>query len=269
MRDSRDVFTGKPKFSIITAVFNGADVLRHTIESVREQTFHSVEHVIVDGGSTDGTLDLIAEFDRELEYWVSESDEGISDAWNKGVALAAGDYVGFLNAGDTYLPNAVEHAAARIPGCDFTWGDLVWITESGAERLLAGREEYQSVIRYIMPFNHPTMFFRTDAIRCCGGFQTRYHLAMDYALIRALHRRGGTGCYVPAPIARMAAGGVHDVNYSKTVAEVEAIAVENGGGRFVAWLAAKYTLVNHSRFRDSVVVAPIRWAVRALKRALA
>ncbi|HLY96654.1 MAG TPA: glycosyltransferase family 2 protein, partial [Sideroxyarcus sp.] len=106
---------GKPLITVITVVFNGVATLEHTIRSVIEQTYANVEYIVIDGGSTDGTVDILRKYDADIDYWVSGRDAGIYDAMNKGIALAGGDYIGMLNSDDFFAhPSALEMIAARF-----------------------------------------------------------------------------------------------------------------------------------------------------------
>lgn len=102
------------KFSIITVVFNDKYGLERTIKSVIGQTYKNFEYIIIDGGSTDGTVDVIKEYDNQITYWVSESDKGIYNAMNKGIKIASGEYCNFMNAGDTFADNSILGRVAEI-----------------------------------------------------------------------------------------------------------------------------------------------------------
>lgn len=105
----------KPLVSVITVVFNGVATLECTILSVQQQTYDNIEHIIIDGGSTDGTMDILLKYDGFLDYWVSEKDAGIYDAMNKGIALASGTYVGLLNSDDFFSSSdAVRHIVEAL-----------------------------------------------------------------------------------------------------------------------------------------------------------
>lgn len=95
-------FENKPLVSIITVVYNGEKYLEETIKSVINQTYDNVEYIIIDGGSTDGTIDIIKKYEDKIDYWVSEKDKGIYDAMNKGIDIASGDWINFMNAGDNF-----------------------------------------------------------------------------------------------------------------------------------------------------------------------
>ena len=116
-----------PKLSIITVVLNGEKYLEETIKSVLNQQYKNFEYIIIDGGSTDGTLEIIKRYNDELEYWISEKDKGIYDAFNKGMILAKGDYVGIVNSDDVYVDGAFEILNKYIkeyPDKDFIFGSV-------------------------------------------------------------------------------------------------------------------------------------------------
>ena len=99
----------KPLITIITVVFNNKRYLTKTIKSVLNQSYQNIEYIIIDGGSTDGTLKIIKKFDKKIDYWISEKDHGIYDAFNKGLKLATGDLIGFVNSDDILLKNACKY----------------------------------------------------------------------------------------------------------------------------------------------------------------
>lgn len=235
----------RPLITVITAVFNAKGELEATLDSVLGQQYGLVEYIVVDGGSQDGTVDILRRYDDRIDYWFSEPDKGISDAWNKAITLACGEYISFLNAGDEYLPGAIETVAERVRPFDFSWGDMLWVNDSGGVTSYQGRISYREVVDYIMPFNHPTMFFKRTSVLRASGYSTVYRYAMDYDLVRKLVKTGGKGVYIPYTIARMKAGGVHDRNYKSTVAEVRRIATSHGTHSLPAWFAERYTLLKH------------------------
>jgi glycosyltransferase involved in cell wall biosynthesis len=105
-----------PKITVITAVYNGADFLEQAVLSVLDQSFEDFEYIIVDGGSTDGTIDIIRRYEHKIERWLSEPDSGIYDAWNKGLTLAQGEWIAFLGSDDALYPNALKDYAEFIDG---------------------------------------------------------------------------------------------------------------------------------------------------------
>jgi glycosyltransferase involved in cell wall biosynthesis len=114
----------KPLISIVTVVYNGAEFLENTIKSVINQTYDNIEYIIIDGGSTDGTLNIIKKYEGQIDYWVSESDEGIYDAMNKGIDKATGEWINFMNAGDTFYNElTLEKVMDNKYDCDLIYSD--------------------------------------------------------------------------------------------------------------------------------------------------
>lgn len=153
------------KISIVTVTLNRCDTLRDAIESVLSQTI-PVEHIIVDGGSTDGTMDLVQSYGTRIARWISEPDQGIYDAMNKGIQLATGDIVGILNADDFYRHEQVLKRVMNVfekEGVDSVYGDLEYVDPLQTERVVrawkAGRFEAEDFLLGWMP-PHPTFFVK-------------------------------------------------------------------------------------------------------------
>lgn len=149
--------------SIITVVYNGAATLERTIQSVLGQTYDNIEYIIVDGGSSDGTLDLVRRYGDRLDLWVSERDKGIYDAMNKGVALATGDWVALINADDWYEPDTVARVVEAVkerPAINIVHGDI-WIHYPNGHRKVKRARHSGFLLKYWeMVLNHPTFFVR-------------------------------------------------------------------------------------------------------------
>ena len=115
----------KPLISIITAVYNNEKYLEECIKSLHKQNYDNIEHIVIDGGSTDNSLEIIKKYDSKIDYWISEKDHGIYDAFNKGMKLCKGDYLGFLNSDDVFAEHAFDHLLKYIkkyPQADFIFG---------------------------------------------------------------------------------------------------------------------------------------------------
>jgi glycosyltransferase involved in cell wall biosynthesis len=172
-----------PLFSIITISYNAADALRRTIDSVNAQTWADVEHILIDGGSTDGSVELIAERARRAPRWISERDRGISDAFNKGTRLARGAFVCYLNAGDVFAaPTVLERVAEQIavapagaPSVYF--GDFISI-DGGVERRHAASAE-PGDFAWDNPINHQSAFV-PRAVALAFPYDERLTLGMDF-----------------------------------------------------------------------------------------
>jgi glycosyltransferase involved in cell wall biosynthesis len=184
-----------PKLSIITACYNSSRTIRQTIESVLAQRYAWFEHVIVDGGSTDGTIEILKEYPHL--HWMSERDNGIYDAMNKGVKAATGDFVGILNSDDWYAEgalSAVGSAFARHPHWEALFGDIIFVDSVGKEIYRRKEACYDyDVLRfsgncYVI---HPTLFVKRSVYETIGYYRDKDFLSSaDYEFILQLGRRG-------------------------------------------------------------------------------
>ena len=179
--NSGSVNSSKPLFSIITVVYNNEKYLEETIKSVVNQKFRNFEYIIIDGGSSDKTLDIIKKYDSQIDYWISQKDKGIYDAFNKGMSLAKGDFIGIINSDDTYLDNALEIIAKYINDLankeiDFIFGSVKkhWGTLYGyrPEKIYYSWGFYSS---------HSTGFFlRRSSAKKIGLYNINYKYHADY-----------------------------------------------------------------------------------------
>lgn len=239
----------RPRVTLITVALNACRTLEQTLASIHSQTFADLEHVVVDGGSDDGTLELLRARLRPQDYWISEPDRGISDAFNKGVALAAGDLIQFVNADDWLSPDQVEVAVRGLAstGADFVFGDVIFYRAGRPDFRYVGEPNYAKAIRRRMPaLNHATALVRRDAFERVGLFDLRYRCAMDYDWFLRLHLAGGRGVYLPALVGHMNHDGVSNAAYLRTSREVEAIAVAHGRNRHLARLESAARMLKTS-----------------------
>lgn len=157
-----------PLVSIVTVVFNGEATLERTIQSVLAQTHPRIEYIIVDGGSTDGTLGIIKRHEHELARWTTGPDQGIYDAMNKGIALCTGDWVGLINADDWYAPDAVERVMKEVAdrgGVNIAHGDI-WIHyPNGTQKIKRAGTSGFLLRHWEMVLNHPSFFVRRALYR--------------------------------------------------------------------------------------------------------
>ena len=195
-----------PKISIVTAVFNGIVTLRETIESVLTQDYKNWEHIVIDGGSTDGTVDLLRSYPHL--QWISEKDKGHYHAMNKGIERAAGDVVAILNADDCYRPGALSKVAAAFsehPEWDALFGDIVYV--DGESREIFRREEAcydYDVLRFgkVCYVIHPTLFVKKSVYERIGAY--RYDKFLNCCDVDFILRLGKEGCrvgHVPSLLA--------------------------------------------------------------------
>lgn len=172
-----------PLITIITVVLNGSRSLEQTIQSVLEQDYPHLEYIVIDGGSTDGTVDIIRKYENRIDYWVSEPDNGIYDAMNKGISLAQGELIGLLNADDYYEPHAL-HAVAAMYAASQTkgifYGNCYIIQED-----LGLRYKSYGHTRFWrgMGFPHQAMFVSRAVHTDLGSYDTDYQIAADYDFV--------------------------------------------------------------------------------------
>lgn len=176
-----------PLVSIVTPSFNQAHFLEETIRSVLDQKYPRIEYILIDGGSTDGSHEIIHRYKDQLAFWSSEPDLGQTDAINKGFGVAHGDVLAWLNSDDTYLPDAVEEAVAFLrdhPEIGMVYGHALYIGEDG--RILApyptGVTDLKGLRRGVTTIPQQAMFFRSKLWRMVGPLDPTFYYAMDYDL---------------------------------------------------------------------------------------
>lgn len=196
---------GEVLVSVITVVYNGVNHIEHTIQSVLKQTYNNIEYIVVDGGSTDGTLDILRKYSDRIAYWKSEPDKGISDAFNKGVALATGELIGILNADDWYEPDAASQIVAHYKPDSILHGNLQYWNEDGSKGMVAYPN--LKILPLEMSLNHPTIFVSKSLYSRHGAFSLNYKLSMDYELLLRFYKAGATFIYVNQVITNMRLGG--------------------------------------------------------------
>jgi glycosyltransferase len=202
------------KISIITVAYNSAETLADTLRSVAIQTHADVEHIVVDGASTDATLAIARSHGQAIATLISEPDSGIYDAMNKGIARATGELIGFLNADDMLAHQGVLAAiadAASASGADAVYGDLVYVDKTHVDRVIrrwrSGRFSRSGLKLGWMP-PHPTLYVRSAQLARVGLFDSKLRIAADYDFIlRYFSRPGVRAAYLPQVLVRMRAGG--------------------------------------------------------------
>lgn len=213
----------RPLISVITVVLNAERLLEETIASVLEQGYPNLDYVVIDGGSTDGTPEIVERFRKRIAAFVSEPDRGIYDAMNKGLGLARGELVGFLNAGDRYLPGALEqvaNAARQWPAAGIFYGDTL-VEQEDAEMmfLVPGTMNH----RRGMGFHHPAMFARRRVCDAMGGFDLAFSLAADYDLVLRALRAGVSFHHIEATLDVYRNCGESYRNQRRTLQEIRRI----------------------------------------------
>lgn len=226
-----------PKVTLITVTLNSAAVLDRTITSVQQQTFPRIEHVVVDGGSSDDTARLLERRLRPQDFWLSEPDGGISDAMNKGVALSRAPLVQFIHSDDWLSPDQVALAVEALAssGASFVFGDLIFYEADKPVFRFSGDPDYERTIRRRMPnLNHPTVLARRTCFEQVSMFDPAYRCAMDYDWFLRLHLAGHRGQYDSRICGHMTHDGISNTMFHRTFREVRDISVSHGR----AWLPA-------------------------------
>lgn len=211
-----------PVISVVTVVYNGAAYLRQAIESVLGQNYPNLDYVIIDGGSTDGSLDIIDEYKNRLGYFISEPDQGISDAFNKGISAAKGELIGILNADDWYEPDTLNKVAqAFLNGqADIIHGNQqYWTTVHGNTERDYIFSAKQELLPKEMTINHPTCFVRKAVYEQHGTFRTDMKYAMDYELMLRFWLAGARFQYLNHTLANMRLAGASDQHWRMAYVE--------------------------------------------------
>lgn len=209
------------KVSIITVTYNSVQTFSGTIKSIQLQSYPNIEYIVVDGGSTDGTVDLIKTNENTISNWISEPDNGIYDAMNKGVELATGDIIAFLNADDFYAYNdAIKDVVdlMRENEADSCYSDLEYVYEDNTERIARSwkSKDYESdnFLKGWMP-PHPTFFVKKEMFKKYGKFKLDIGTAADYELmLRFLYKHEISVAYLSKTLVKMRVGGISNSSIS-------------------------------------------------------
>lgn len=201
-----------PLVSIVTVTFNAIDTIEKTILSVINQDYPNIEYIIVDGGSNDGTLDIIKKYENRLSKWISEKDEGLYDAMNKGLRMATGTWISFKNSGDYFAEkkSLSKLFSDLIPeDVAFIYADCYRITEWGWK---IEKPKDLSLYKEVMPVIHPATFVRTSYHKK-HPFDTRYRVCADYGLVFNAINEGEKFLYRPFPIVIFPTGGFSTLHW--------------------------------------------------------
>jgi glycosyltransferase len=212
------------KISVITASFNNADTIADTIRSVIAQDYADVEYIIIDGGSADATMKIADEFKSKISKVISEKDEGIYFALNKGIELAAGDVIAFLHADDIFANTQVLSKVMRLfkeQQVKSVYGDLHYVDRGDTSKIIrnwrSGEYAHGMFRKGWMP-PHPSFFLKKEVYAEFGTFNTSFRSAADYELmLRMLHKHKISTAYLPEVIVKMRVGGVSNASVKNRV----------------------------------------------------
>jgi len=232
-----------PKISIITVCFNAEKYIEQTIKSVIEQKCSEIEYIVVDGASTDKTLNIIRKYESKITQWISEPDKGIADAMNKGIRLATGDYLLFLNADDYFqASDAIAVVTSWMGECkDIYIYDTIFLKKEGGVRRHSGafgkRINFKGVC-------HQGVLCKKDLFEKIGSFNTSFKVCMDYDFFMRAYRYGATGQYIDEILSVMRDGGISSrqdwPSLKQRFAEEKRVHMENNTSTFMKVVYAAY-----------------------------
>jgi len=204
-------YKNKPLITVITVVFNGEKYLEETIQSIINQTYDNVEYIIIDGGSTDGTLDIIKKYENKIDYWISEKDKGIYDAMNKGIDVATGDWINFMNAGDGFYDIDVLNkifSQNDLKKIDILYGNHNVIYPHKTRIAKAGNMKN---IWKGSQFSHQSTFV-SSIVHKANKYNFYNKIAADFELFYTLYKKKINFKYVDIIVVNYSAGGFSDTN---------------------------------------------------------
>lgn len=260
---------GHPLVSIITIVFNGESSIRQTIDSVLRQSYDSIEYIVIDGGSHDRTVSIIREYEAKIDYWQSEADKGISDAFNKGIGAARGEFIGLINAGDWYETDTVKRVVETFlaePEVGVICGAMQFWKGLKREYLC---HSVPALLEREMTVTHPTCFVRASIYRHCGLFATDYKFAMDYELLLRFKRQGNKFLAIESVLANMQHDGVSEENWKRALQETHRARTELLDTSFFTTKSYYYLLMVKRQVRILLERLELNQLIRLYRRRLA
>lgn len=210
----------KPLVSIITVVKNGEHILERTIQSVLGQSHSCIEYIIIDGGSTDGTLDIIRKYEKHITYWISEPDRGIYDAMNKGIDLSTGEWINFMNAGDRfYQTDTIQQVMGSDCGtADLIFGHCQMVYDPDFS--LIWKAKNVTDLWKGMIFRHQSLFTRASVCKKLH-FSLDYKIGADFAFIFSCYQHKFRFANIDVVVSSVAAGGLSDTNIILALKETQ------------------------------------------------
>ena len=216
------------KITIITVCYNSEHTIEKAILSVINQNYKELEYIIVDGGSTDGTVNIIKKYENYIYKWISEPDQGIYDAMNKGIAMATGDVIAFLNSDDWYMEDTLAYVSKRfqdkkimiLAGEGYVWQDEI---RGGISQKALNKD---IEIRFKMTCFHPSTFAKKEVFEKIGGFDTKYKIAADYAWMLKAYDSGIVPVRISKCLSNFDMGGASNVYLVEAADECKRISLE-------------------------------------------
>jgi glycosyltransferase involved in cell wall biosynthesis len=250
----------KPLVSIITAVYNSERFLEKTIQSVISQTYENIEYIIIDGGSIDGSINIIKKYHGAIDYWISEPDKGIYEAFNKGVLVSKGDWVSFLGAGDMYYEKAIENYVDRIfesreKDLEYISSRNELISEEGKVLRIIGSQWQWKHFKRQMSVAHVGSLHHKRLFQKYGYFDPTYKISGDYELLLRAGENLRAG-YIDEITTKILIGGVSH-NYKQALEEVMKAKLTTGKRDKSLCHMEKNIAILKSRLRSAINVLSI------------
>ena len=249
----------KLKISVITVSYNSAATIKRTVQSVLDQDYVNIEYIIIDGFSSDGTLDVLSEFENKISVIISEPDNGIYDAMNKGLTYVTGDVVCFLNSDDFYSNNSVISQVANIMrdcNLDALYGDVCYFSKNKPQKIVrwyhSNHFKPERLAWGWMPA-HQALFLSRQVVDRVGKFNINYKIAADYDyIIRSFYDQNLRYLHLPEVLVYMQMGGVSTRGLSSAILlnkEVLRACLDNGINTNIFKIISKYPLKLLGKFR--------------------
>jgi len=213
-----------PVFTIVTVVRNCEDTLERTILSIINQNYSNIEYIIIDGDSADNTLNIIKEYEKNIDYWVSEPDNGIYDAMNKGLSLASGDWINFMNSGDEFYDEKVCKVISKellYHNYDVIYGDFQAKNNDSCTSIIVKAKPLESIWKGMI-FSHQSCFCKIDMLKL-NPFSAKYKIAADYNQILSLFLLKKSFYYLSIPFSKVSIGGLSYSNINTLLEEIRIV----------------------------------------------
>lgn len=226
------------KVTLITVCRNSVSTIGSTIESVIAQGIDDLEYIIVDGASDDGTLEVTQSYKEHIHTIITEPDDGIADAFNKGIRLSKGEIIGIINSDDLLLPGALKKITdyfARHSDVEVVHGDVLLFNGNTLIKRIAPSGRWWYFWRFVL-FNHPSTFVRRGIYERYGLFSINYKIAMDVDIFLRWLKNGVRINYLPEPLVRMQAGGMSGRNAFQAFYEAKKASINNGYSKLLSWI---------------------------------
>ena len=249
----------QPLVTVVTAVYNGQPYMAACLESVLRQDYSNIEHIVLDGASNDGTVDVLQGYDDRIALWRSAPDTGVYDAWNKALAEARGEWICFLGVDDEFMPGAISEYmafAAKNPQAEYLSSQVRWVHPSGYERMLGHPWTWREFSKW-MCTAHVGSMHRRSLYHRVGIYDTSYRISGDYELLLRAQSRLSTA-YMHIPTVVMRAGGVGDLR----IAYLEEARAKVATGGRNKLLAALEFCANNAKYS----LRPLRYALARMRQ---